>query len=98
GAMARILRHLPRTVAANLVLTGDAMDAQGALGTALVNEVVSDDAVLERAREVAVRISSHPALALRVEMEGLLRSADLDSRSSFILADHLYRLQRLGMS
>lgn len=98
GAMARILRHLPRTVAAQLVLTGDAMDAVEARSVALVNEVVPSEVVLDRAREVARRISSHPALAIRVEMEGLLRSADLDARSSYVLADHLYRLQRLGMS
>src|SRR5690606_11062657 len=63
-----IYRHLPRAVALQLVLTGDPIDAREAHRVGLVNEVVPDAEVLERARFLAGRIARHPARALRVEM------------------------------
>lgn len=96
AGMARIYRHLPRTVAMKLVMTGDPIDAEEALRVHLVNEVVDDKAVMERARALAARIARHPLFAIRTEMETFVRGEDLDSDNAYALTDHIYRVQRLA--
>jgi enoyl-CoA hydratase/carnithine racemase len=48
------------TRAAELLLTGDLIDARRALDYGLVNEVVPDDEVVDAARSLASRILRHP--------------------------------------
>jgi enoyl-CoA hydratase/carnithine racemase len=95
AAIAGIFRHMPRAIAMSLALTGDWIDAEEAQRCFLVNEVVSDDAVLDRARVLAERISRHPALALRVEMEALQHSQFLDPAATYRLTRALSTLQRM---
>lgn len=51
--------------AARFVLTGEWLDAAGALDCGLVGQVVADDELAETARELAARIASQPPNALR---------------------------------
>lgn len=96
GAMSLIHRHLPRTVALRLVLTGEPIDAAEALRVNLVNEVVDDGEVEATARALAAQIARHPQSAIRTEMEAYGRVEDLDRESALAFAEHLYRLQRLA--
>jgi 2-(1,2-epoxy-1,2-dihydrophenyl)acetyl-CoA isomerase len=48
------------TVAAELLLTGEIIDARTALNARLVNEVTEDDKLIEAARAMADRILKHP--------------------------------------
>jgi enoyl-CoA hydratase/carnithine racemase len=48
------------TRAAEMLLTGDLVDAAGALEAGLVNQVVADDGLMSAARELAGRILRHP--------------------------------------
>lgn len=61
---------LPRAVglskAAEMIFTGDTLDAQAALDCGLVSRVVSADQLMPCARELATRIASRPAKALRL--------------------------------
>ncbi|QDB99480.1 enoyl-CoA hydratase/isomerase family protein [Mesorhizobium sp. 8] len=91
----RLYRHLPRTVAMKMLMTGDPIDAVEAARCNLVNDVVPDTQVLERAEQIAARISRHTALAIRLEMEAFVRGEDLDSNTAYAMADHLYRIQRM---
>ncbi|MHB1216889.1 MAG: enoyl-CoA hydratase/isomerase family protein [Alphaproteobacteria bacterium] len=95
AGMARIYRHLPRVEAMRLCLTGDAIDAAEAFRINLVNEVVEDAQVLERAKTLAARITRHPLMAIRTEMEVFVRCEDLDSDNAYALTDHMFRLQRV---
>ena len=74
---------LPRIIgmsrAAELVLTGDIIDAQQALAWNLVSRVVPADQVLPAARELAGRITQHASHGVRLTKR-LLREA---LRSSF---------------
>lgn len=67
---------LPRSagsrLAAELLLTGDAFDAETAARAGLVNRVVDEGAALETALETAARLANLPASALR-ETWSLLR-------------------------
>jgi 2-(1,2-epoxy-1,2-dihydrophenyl)acetyl-CoA isomerase len=61
---------LPRAVglskAAEMIFTGDTIDAQEALASGLVSRVVPADALLGAARELAQRIAANPPQALRL--------------------------------
>lgn len=65
GALRRLPRRIPHGVAAELVLTGDPIDAARAHELGLVNRVVDDGTALERAIDLAERIAANAPLALR---------------------------------
>ncbi len=61
--------------AAELLFSGDVIDAPEALRIGLVSEVVPHETLLDRARAMAARIAVNPPLALRYMKEGLRRTA-----------------------
>lgn len=60
-----LARTVPRHVAADLIFTGRLVAAEEALRLGLVNEVVDDAQLMERARALAEIIAARPPLALR---------------------------------
>lgn len=81
--------------AAELLFTGDVIDAQEAKAIGLVSEVVPHEALIERTRLLAMRIASNPPLALRYMKEGLRRTTYGDPRDIGSWAtDTLYRLMQ----
>ena len=66
--------------AAELLFTGDVIDAQTALRYGLVSEVTAHDALMSSARALAARIAANPPMALRYMKEGLRRGAYGDPR------------------
>lgn len=59
--------------AAELMFTGDVIDAAEALKIGLVSEVTEHDQLMVRAQALAARIAANPPLALRFIKEGLMR-------------------------
>jgi enoyl-CoA hydratase/carnithine racemase len=79
--------------AAELMLTGDVIDAQEALRIGLVSEVVPHGELLTRASALAARIAANPPLATRAIKEGLRRYAGGDPREIGTWAiETIYRL------
>ncbi|MBK8630834.1 MAG: enoyl-CoA hydratase/isomerase family protein [Sphingomonadales bacterium] len=66
--------------AAELLFTGDIIDAAEAARIGLVSEVVPHEALMDRARALATRIAANPPLALRFMKAGLQKSAYGDPR------------------
>jgi enoyl-CoA hydratase/carnithine racemase len=66
--------------AAELLFTGDIIDAAEALHIGLVREVAPHAELMDRARALAGRIAANPPLALRYMKEGLRRAAYGDPR------------------
>ena len=66
--------------AAELLFTGDVIDAEKALRYGLVSEVFAHDALMSSARALAGRIAVNPPMALRYMKEGLRRGAYGDPR------------------
>jgi crotonobetainyl-CoA hydratase len=64
GGVFRIVEHLPRKVAMQLLFTGEPMTSADALGWGLVNEVVPDGAALDAALALAERITVNAPLAV----------------------------------
>src|SRR5438552_935584 len=73
---------LPRIVglglAAELLMTGDFIDAQTALRIGLYNRVVADAAVMGEARGLAERLARGPSVALGSTKDALNREAHMD--------------------
>jgi crotonobetainyl-CoA hydratase len=65
GGAFRLPQHLPRKIAMELVLTGDALSAQRALDLGLVNRVVPRDQLIDAALDLADRISLNSPLAVQ---------------------------------
>jgi enoyl-CoA hydratase/carnithine racemase len=66
--------------AAELLFTGDIIDARTALRYGLVSEVTGHEGLMPAARALAARIAVNPPLALRYMKEGLRRGAYGDPR------------------
>tara|TARA_R110002072_G_scaffold113986_3_gene243860 strand:+ start:11798 stop:12592 length:795 start_codon:yes stop_codon:yes gene_type:complete len=74
GGLTRLPKIVGPQVAAELLFTGDIIDAQQALKIGLVKEVVPHDELLQSANQLATRIAANPPLAVRYLKEGLRRS------------------------
>jgi len=72
-----LARTVGRHLAADLIFTGRIVDAAEAERMGLVNEVVEDEQLLARVREVAEAIAAKPPLALRLSKRLLNRALEL---------------------
>ncbi len=89
-------QRLPRLVglgrAMELILTGDFIDAQEAYRIGLVNKVLPQEELMEKAMELAKKIASRPPLAVRFAKEAVNRSQEGDAASGFALESYLHAL------
>ena len=77
GGTQRLPRMVPRCKAAEMLLTGKAIDAQEAYRIGLVNTVVPSEAVMPTAREWAETICQAGPLAVRAAKEAIIRGSSL---------------------
>ena len=77
GGTATLTRHMPRALAAEMLLTGDPISAEQALAAGFVNRVVDAGEVLSTATEIARTIASNAPLAVAAARELLRTSSDL---------------------
>jgi enoyl-CoA hydratase/carnithine racemase len=76
GGTQRLPQQLPHAIAMELLLTGDAIDAETAARWGLVNRVVPGDKVMETALGFARRIAANAPLAVQAAKELALRGSD----------------------
>lgn len=76
GGTQRLPRQLPHAIAMELLLTGDAIDAETAARWGLVNRVVPAEQVMQTALEFARRIAANAPLAVQAAKELALRSTE----------------------
>jgi enoyl-CoA hydratase/carnithine racemase len=76
--MGRLAQLVGREKAAELLFTGDVIDAEEALRIGLVSRVVAHDELLPAARALAARIAANPPLAVQRLKAGLRRALDPD--------------------
>ena len=73
GATVRIPRFLPGAVAAEMLLTGNRINAREALRIGLVSRVVPDEKLIETADEIAKTILTRGPLGVRAVKESMVR-------------------------
>jgi enoyl-CoA hydratase/carnithine racemase len=69
GGPQRLIRAVPQAIAMEMLLTGDPIDAQTAKQVGLVSRIVSPEALLATAQQLAQRIAGHAPLAIRAVKE-----------------------------
>ena len=89
-------QRLPRLVglgrAMEMILTGDFIDAREAYRIGLVNQVVSQQELMEKTMELAQKIAKRPPLAIRYAKEAVNRSQEGDTVSGYALESYLHAL------
>ncbi|HEY8949392.1 MAG TPA: enoyl-CoA hydratase-related protein [Rhizomicrobium sp.] len=93
GGLLRLPAIVGPAKAAELLFTGDPVDAKEALRIGLVSEVVAHADLLPRAKALAARIAANPPLALTAMKEGLRKTSYGDPREVGTWAiEQIYRL------
>lgn len=85
-------RVMPLGMAAQLLLTGERIDAATALRSGLVNNVYPLPELLDRARELAEQVAANAPLAVRASKEMMLRGLDMPFTQAFVMAEYLRRI------
>ncbi len=85
AATIKLPRRIPYHVAMDLLLTGRWMDAAEAKGWGLVNEILSAERLLPRAREIARLLADGPPLVFAAIKETLRRTEGLPFQASLDL-------------
>ncbi len=65
-AMATTAKHIPKKELLEMVFTAKLVDAKKALEWSLINEIVEDDEVIDRAKELGCQISKFSGAALAI--------------------------------
>lgn len=91
GSLVRLARQIPYCKAMEILLTGDRMNAEEALRIGLINEVVSADRLLDRAKEIAERIAENGPLAVAACKEAVIRTSGLSLKEAFPIENEVSR-------
>lgn len=78
AGLARLAQLVGREKAAELLLTGEMIDATEAHRIGLVGRVVAHQDLMDEARRLAQRIAANPPLAVQAIKQGLRRALDPD--------------------
>jgi enoyl-CoA hydratase len=87
GGLFRLPKRLPLSVALELALTGDPIDAERAFTLGLVNRVVPRHQLMDEALVLAERIAENAPLAVRYSKSVILRAVDADEGEGWRLTD-----------
>ncbi|MFC5475830.1 enoyl-CoA hydratase-related protein [Paraherbaspirillum soli] len=77
GGTQRLIRTVGKPLAMKMVLSGEMLDAAGALAAGLIAEVTADEQTIERALALATTIAAKSPLAVRMAKEALLKSFEM---------------------
>ena len=92
GGTQRLPRLVGKGKALEMLLTAEAIDAQEALSTGLVNKVVSPDRLSQEVEELAERVAPQGRVALMYTKEAVTKGADLTLEQGLRLEADLYFL------
>jgi enoyl-CoA hydratase/carnithine racemase len=92
GGLIRLPKRVPLTVAYELALTGEPIDAQRAYELGLVNQVVPGDQVIDAAIALAERIAKNAPLAVRTSKDVMRKSIELSEEDSWTENDGAFAM------
>ncbi len=89
GSAVRLVRQIPYTVAADLLLTGRHIAAEEARAIGLIGHVVDDGQALAKALEIAEMIAANGPLAVQAILRTIRESEGLAENDAFALESKL---------
>jgi enoyl-CoA hydratase len=89
GTTVRLPRQLAYPAAMEFLLTAEAFPARRALELGLLNEIVGDDELADRALAWAARITANAPLAVQATKESVLRGLAVDQREAYKIETEL---------
>jgi enoyl-CoA hydratase len=89
GSAVRLVRQIPYTVAADLLLTGRHITAEEALAVGLIGHVVDDGQALAKALELAELIAANGPLAVQAILRTIRDSEGMAENDAFALEARL---------
>ncbi|SDT19486.1 2,3-dehydroadipyl-CoA hydratase PaaF [Pseudomonas oryzae] len=92
GGTQRLLRAVGKSLAMQMVLTGEPISARRALEAGLVSEITQPELTVERAVAIARKIAEKAPLAVRLAKEALLKAEDTDLASGLRFERHAFTL------
>jgi enoyl-CoA hydratase len=85
GSAVRLVRQIPYTMAADLLLTGRHITAAEALSIGLIGHVVPDGQALDRALEIAAAIAANGPVAVRAILQVIRDTEGMPENEAFAL-------------
>lgn len=76
GGTQRLTRAVGKAKAMQMILTGQSVSAEEALGMGLISKVVPAKSLMEEAKRMANEIASKPPISIRAAKEAILRAHD----------------------
>lgn len=95
GGTQRLVRSVGKSLAMQMGLTGETINAQHALQAGLINQVCIDKLVVEYAQKIAKRISTHAPLAVKAA-KAAINSAQEMSLSDGLQLERQYFVSLAG--
>src|SRR5215468_6263460 len=89
GSAVRLVRQIPYTVAADLLLTGRHITADEALRIGLIGAVVPDGQALTRALEVAEQIAANGPLAVQAILRTIRQTEGMAENEAFAVESRI---------
>jgi enoyl-CoA hydratase len=89
GTTVRLPRQLDFPAAMEFLLTAEAFPAERALELGLLNEIVPEDELMDRARDWARRINANAPLAVQATKESVLRGLAVDMTEALKIESEL---------
>ena len=89
GTTARLPRQLAYPAAMEFLLTAEAFPAERALELGLLNEIVPEDELADRARSWAARITANAPMAVQATKESVLRGMAVDLKEAYRIESEL---------
>ena len=92
GGLIRLPKRVPLTIAYEMALTAEPIDAARARELGLVNHVVPGDQVQEAALDLAERIAKNAPLAVRTSKDVMRRSLELSEEAAWAANDAAFAM------
>ncbi|MBR7889515.1 2,3-dehydroadipyl-CoA hydratase [Marinomonas sp. A79] len=90
GGTQRLVRAVGKSLAMQMVLTGQAISAQQAKEAGLISEITQPELTLQRATDIATTIAQKSPLAVRLAKEAILKGMDTDLATGLRFERHAF--------
>ncbi|WP_299177354.1 2,3-dehydroadipyl-CoA hydratase PaaF [uncultured Neptuniibacter sp.] len=84
GGTQRLLRAVGKSMAMQMVLTGEPISAEQAMGFGLISEITIPETTVERAQKIAQQIARHAPIAVEMAKDSVLKAFDTDLASGLL--------------